>query len=195
MLLTFYLIFLFFFFNYFHVFPLSPFCSLFFFFEFLLLQTKCRLSPLCFTKCLGNAEAIESKDHNGHQRAWNDCPGLWERPFDDTEQAYMMKNDITIPYFGVNKYDEFGARVTFGVVQTKFRDVYQCPRDCFPCGERSSRGNPGYPFEGPCVKPGGRRESGCVGNSRTLRTPNHPDLQRVKCGDSVAKGVSVSTLY
>jgi hypothetical protein len=90
--------------------------------------------------------------------------------------------------------DDFGERVTFGQIQTRYRDVYTCPRDCFPCGERASAGYPGYPFEGTCVKPK-KTESGCVGNARTLRNPIHPLLSRVKCEDVVAKGVSASALY
>ena len=157
--------------------------------------TKCRTSPQCFTKCSPDLEARNAKEHNGHQSAWDDCPGLWERPFDDVVKAYMVKSDITIPYFGVNKVDEFDSRVTFGVLQTKFREVKMCPRSCFPCGERALKDYPGYPYEGPCVKPGGLRESGCVGSPRTLRQPIHPDLSRVLCVDLKKKGVSASTLY
>jgi hypothetical protein len=158
--------------------------------------TKCRTSPQCFTKCYPNEEAIAAKEHIGDQSAWDDCPGLWVRPFGDTKQkAYMMKNDITVPYFGVHKFDSFNKRVTFGVVQTKYRDVKMCPRNCLPCGERATREYPGFPYEGPCTKPGGVRESGCVGNDRTKRKPNHPDLTRVVCEDVKDKGVSASTLY
>ena len=157
--------------------------------------TKCRTSPQCFTKCKPDTEARAAKEHLGHQSAWDDCPGLWERPFDDEQKTYMVKDDITIPYFGVHKYDSFSRRVTFGVVQTKFRDVNMCPRNCVPCEGRASRGFPGFPYEGPCTKPGGVRESGCVGSARTKRSPIHPELSRVKCEDIKSKGVSASTLY
>jgi hypothetical protein len=118
--------------------------------------TACRTSPVCFTKCLLDQEAVTSSDHNGDVQAKYDCPGQWERPWDDVDNAYMLKTDISIPYFGIHTYDAAGKRTTFGQVQNKYRHIQECQRDCFPCGERVS-------MQGPCVKPN-RFESNLVGS-------------------------------
>ena len=101
--------------------------------------TSCRTSPVCFTKCLLNEEAVSASQHNGDVQAKYDCPGLWERPWDDVDEAYMLKTDITIPY---SEYTPtmHGKRTTFGQVQKKFRQI-KCQRDCF-------RVESGFPSKG-----------------------------------------------
>lgn len=118
-------------------------------------DTQCRSSPVCFTKCLLDSEAVYASEHNGDIQAKYDCPGLWERPWDDEEEAYMLKSDITIPYFGVHTYDATGKRTTFGQVQNHFRNIKKCNRNCFPCDERLQT-------QGICVKTG-RFESNLKG--------------------------------
>ena len=111
-------------------------------------RTRCRTSPQCFTKCKLDSDALAASQHFGDPQAVGDCPGLLERPFDDAAEAFMLKTDITVPYFGVTKLDDAGKRVTFGQVQTRFRDIAICPNECFPCGSRRPSGKQGI-----CVKP------------------------------------------
>ena len=49
--------------------------------------TSCRTSPVCFTKCLLNEEAVSASQHNGDVQAKYDFRSMG-KPWDDVDELY-----------------------------------------------------------------------------------------------------------